>query len=134
MRQFLYGQRFFESNFGFRSTTCWLPDTFGFSSQLPQLCRLAGMNRFLTQKPCFNSVNDFPHTTFNWWVPRYDSELFQLTTVFIRVSLDGSQVICHMPPAKTYCAEASFENIRNSISNHRSLDQDNTALLAVCGP
>jgi alpha-mannosidase len=68
VRQFLYGQRFFEAEFGTRSTTCWLPDTFGFSSQLPQLCRQAGMNRFLTQKPCFNSVNDFPHTSFNWYV------------------------------------------------------------------
>ncbi|CZR51050.1 probable alpha-mannosidase [Phialocephala subalpina] len=112
VRQFLYGQRFFESNFGFRSTTCWLPDSFGFSSQLPQLCRQAGMARFLTQKPCFNSVNDFPHTTFNW------------------VALDGSQVICHIPPAKTYCAEASFGDIKRSISNHKSLDQDNTALIA----
>ncbi|KAH6663350.1 glycosyl hydrolase family 38 domain-containing protein [Halenospora varia] len=112
VRQFLYGQRFFESNFGSRSTTCWLPDTFGFSSQLPQLCRQAGMNRFLTQKPCFNSVNGFPHTTFNW------------------VALDGSQVICHMPPAKTYCAEVNFGDIKRSISNHKSLDQDNTALIA----
>ncbi|KAJ1325200.1 alpha-mannosidase [Microdochium nivale] len=112
VRQFLYGQRFFQREFGFRSTTSWLPDTFGFSCQIPQICRLAGMTRFLTQKPCFNSVNDFPHTSFNW------------------VSLDGSQVICHMPPAKTYCAEGNFENIRNSIANHRSLDQDNTALLA----
>jgi len=112
VRQFLYGQRFFQREFGFRSTTSWLPDTFGFSCQIPQICRLAGMTRFLTQKPCFNSVNDFPHTSFNW------------------VSLDGSQVICHMPPAKTYCAEGNFENIKNSISNHKSLDQDNTALLA----
>ncbi|KAI9155112.1 glycosyl hydrolase family 38 domain-containing [Paramyrothecium foliicola] len=112
VRQFLYGQRFFEAEFGFRSTTSWLPDTFGFSCQIPQICRLAGMTRFLTQKPCFNSVNDFPHTTFNW------------------VALDGSQVICHMPPARTYCAEGNYENITKSISNHRSLDQDNTALLA----
>ncbi|KAH7305165.1 alpha-mannosidase [Rhexocercosporidium sp. MPI-PUGE-AT-0058] len=112
VRQFLYGQRFFEAEFGFRSTTSWLPDTFGFSCQIPQICRLAGMTRFLTQKPCFNSVNDFPHTTFNW------------------VALDGSQVVCHMPPAKTYCAEGNYENITKSISNHRSLDQDNTALLA----
>ncbi|KAF6806246.1 alpha-mannosidase, partial [Colletotrichum sojae] len=35
VRQFLFGQRFFESYFGFRSTTCWLPDTFGQSSQIP---------------------------------------------------------------------------------------------------
>ncbi|KAK0106272.1 hypothetical protein ONS96_003912 [Cadophora gregata f. sp. sojae] len=112
IRQFLYGQRFFEAEFGARSTTSWLPDTFGFSCQIPQICRLAGMTRFLTQKPCFNSVNDFPHTTFNW------------------VALDGSQVICHMPPARTYCAEGNYENITKSISNHRSLDQDNAALLA----
>ncbi|CZT10454.1 probable alpha-mannosidase [Rhynchosporium graminicola] len=115
IRQFLYEQRFFEAEFGFRSTTSWLPDTFGFSCQIPQICRLAGMTRFLTQKPCFNSVNDFPHTTFKW------------------VALDGSQVICHMPPAKTYCAEGNYENITKSIcciSNHKSLDQDNIALLA----
>lgn len=54
--------------------------------------------------------------------------------ILCRVSLDGSQVICHMPPAKTYCAEGNFENIKNSIANHKSLDQDNTALLAVRQP
>ncbi|KAF7550510.1 hypothetical protein G7Z17_g5670 [Cylindrodendrum hubeiense] len=112
VRQFLYGQRFFEAEFGFRSTTSWLPDTFGFSCQIPQICRLAGMTRFMTQKPCFNSVNEFPHTTFNW------------------VALDGSQVICHMPPCKTYTAEGNYQNITQSISNHKSLDQDNTALMA----
>ncbi|CRK05543.1 Alpha-mannosidase like protein [Verticillium longisporum] len=112
VRQFLYGQRFFEAEFGFRSTTSWLPDTFGFSCQIPQICRLAGMPRFMTQKPCFNSVNEFPHTTFNW------------------VALDGSQVICHMPPCKTYTAEANYTDITKSISNHKSLDQDNTALMA----
>jgi len=56
-----------------------------------------------------------------------------LTHVY-RVALDGSQVICHMPPAKTYCAEGNYENITKSISNHKSLDQDNTALLAVSNP
>lgn len=115
VRQFLYGQRFFEAEFGFRSTTSWLPDTFGFSCQIPQICRLAGMNRFLTQKPCFNSVNEFPHTTFNW------------------VALDGSQVLCHMPPAKNYCSEGNFEHITRSVNSHKSLDQDNTSLLAVGG-
>ena len=37
VRQFLYGQRYFESHFGERCTTFWLPDTFGYSAQLPQL-------------------------------------------------------------------------------------------------
>ncbi|KAL2142329.1 hypothetical protein VTI28DRAFT_1338 [Corynascus sepedonium] len=111
VRQFLYGQRFYESNFGRRCQTFWLPDTFGYSSQLPQLCRLAGMTRFLTQKLSWNNINRFPHTTFNW------------------VALDGTQVICHMPPAETYTAEAHFGDVKRSMSQHKSLDQDATSLL-----
>ncbi|KAI2467718.1 glycoside hydrolase family 38 protein [Annulohypoxylon bovei var. microspora] len=111
VRQFLYGQRFFQSNFGDRCRTFWLPDTFGYSSQLPQICRLAGMDRFLTQKLSWNNINNFPHTTFNW------------------VSLDGSQVICHMPPSETYTAEAEFGDVKRSITQHKSMDQDHTSLL-----
>lgn len=111
VRQFLYGQRFFESNFGERCKTFWLPDTFGYSGQLPQICRLAGMTRFFTQKLSWNNINNFPHTTFNW------------------VSLDGSQVICHMAPSETYTADAHFGDVRRSVTQHKSLNQDNTSLL-----
>ncbi|KAL2072506.1 hypothetical protein VTL71DRAFT_11849 [Oculimacula yallundae] len=111
VRQFVYGQRFFESNFGERCRTFWLPDTFGYSSQLPQLCRLAGMTRFFTQKLSWNNINKFPHTTFNW------------------VSLDGSQVICHMAPSETYTAEANFGDVKRSVTQHKSMDQDETSLL-----
>ncbi|KAF2874655.1 glycosyl hydrolases family 38 N-terminal domain-containing protein [Massariosphaeria phaeospora] len=111
IRQFLYGQRYFESRFGERCRTFWLPDTFGYSTQLPQVCRLAGMTRFLTQKLSWNNINNFPHTTFNW------------------VALDNSQVICHMPPSETYTAEANFGDVRRSVSQHKSLDQDKTSLL-----
>lgn len=111
VRQFLYGQRFFESHFGERCKTFWLPDTFGYSGQLPQLCRLAGMTRFFTQKLSWNNINKFPHTTFNW------------------VSLDGSQVICHMAPSETYTADANFGDVRRSVTQHKSMDQDPTSLL-----
>lgn len=111
VRQFLYGQRFFESRFGERCKTFWLPDTFGYSGQLPQLCRLAGMRRFFTQKLSWNNINKFPHTTFNW------------------VSLDGSQVICHMAPSETYTADANFGDVRRSVTQHKSMDQDPTSLL-----
>lgn len=110
-RQFLYGQRFFESNFGERCKTFWLPDTFGYSAQLPQLCRQSGMKRFFTQKLSWNNINKFPHTTFNW------------------VSLDGSQVICHMCPSETYTAEANLGDLRKSVTQHKSMDQDATSLL-----
>jgi alpha-mannosidase len=111
VRQFLYGQRFFESHFGERCTTFWLPDTFGYSAQLPQLCRLAGMSRFFTQKLSWNNINNFPHTTFKW------------------VSLDGSQVMCHMAPSETYTADAHFGDVKRSVTQHKSMDQDNTSLL-----
>ena len=112
VRQFLYGQRFFESRFGERCRTFWLPDTFGYSTQLPQLTRLAGMSRFFTQKISWNNINSFPHTTFRW------------------VSLDNSQVICHMAPANTYTADAHFGDVSRSLSQNKSMDQDATGILA----
>ncbi|PFH56278.1 hypothetical protein XA68_16781 [Ophiocordyceps unilateralis] len=111
IRQFFYGQRFFEAEFGARCRTFWLPDTFGYSSQLPQLCRLAGMDRFMTQKLSWNNINTFPHTTFMW------------------VSPDGSQVICHMPPSETYTSEANFGDLSRSISKHKTLRVDSSSLL-----
>ncbi|KAF7594494.1 Glycoside hydrolase, 38 vacuolar alpha mannosidase [Aspergillus hancockii] len=111
VRQFLYGQRFFESHFGERCTTFWLPDTFGYSTQIPQLCRLAGMSRFFTQKLSWNNINNFPHTTFRW------------------VALDGSQVMCHMAPSETYTASAHFGDVKRSVTQHKSMDQDSTSLL-----
>ncbi|KAJ5884878.1 CAZyme family GH38 [Penicillium taxi] len=111
VRQFLYGQRFFESHFGKRCTTFWLPDTFGYSTQIPQICRLAGMSRFFTQKLSWNNINNFPHTTFQW------------------VALDGSQVLCHMAPAETYTAEAHFGDVKRSVTQHKSMDKDKSSLL-----
>ncbi|KAF1835446.1 alpha-mannosidase-like protein [Decorospora gaudefroyi] len=111
IRQFLYGQRYFESKFGQRCRTFWLPDTFGYSTQLPQICRISGMTRFLTQKLSWNNINNFPHTTFNW------------------VALDNSQVICHMPPSETYTCEANFGDVKRSVTQHKSLDQDKTSLI-----
>lgn len=49
-RQYLYGQRYFEEKFGSKCREAWLPDTFGYASQLPQILRLAGMEYFFTQK------------------------------------------------------------------------------------
>jgi alpha-mannosidase len=49
-RQMIFGQRYFESRFGKRCDTAWLPDTFGLTGALPQLIRGAGMDYFFTQK------------------------------------------------------------------------------------
>ena len=79
-RQLTFGQRYFESRFGKRSTVAWLPDSFGLTGALPQIIRGAGMDYFFTQKLSWNNINVFPHSTFNW------------------VGIDGTQVLCHMTP------------------------------------
>jgi alpha-mannosidase len=111
VRQFLYGQRFFESRFGKRSQTFVLPDTFGYSSQLPQISRLSGAPNFFTQKISWNNINKFPHSTFNW------------------AGLDGSIVLTHMTPVDSYNASCSIEELQRAINNHKNIDVTKHALL-----
>ncbi|QPG73271.1 hypothetical protein FOA43_000579 [Brettanomyces nanus] len=110
-RQFILGQRYFEHLFGFRSNIYWLPDSFGYSSQIPQICRLAGMPNFLTQKLSWNNVDVFPDSSFNW------------------VGLDYSQVLVHMPPDNTYTADANFGDVKRSVQNHKNLYSDQKGML-----
>ncbi|EPQ55548.1 glycoside hydrolase family 38 protein [Gloeophyllum trabeum ATCC 11539] len=110
-RQFVFGQRYFESRFGKRCDTAWLPDSFGLTGALPQLIRLAGMKYFFTQKLSWNNINTFPHSTFNW------------------VGIDGTQVLCHMTPVDTYTAQATVGDVNKAITNHKNLESNDTALL-----
>ncbi|ORX38066.1 glycosyl hydrolases family 38 N-terminal domain-domain-containing protein [Kockovaella imperatae] len=103
-RQFLHGQRYFESRFGQRCTTFALPDSFGFSSQLPQIARLSGATNFYTQKMSWNLTNHFPHTSFNW------------------IGLDGSQLLSHMSPTELYSSTCSIPEICMNITNHGNAD------------
>ncbi|ODV80623.1 glycoside hydrolase family 38 protein [Suhomyces tanzawaensis NRRL Y-17324] len=111
IRQFLLGQRFQYSEFGFYSNVFWLPDTFGYSSQIPQICQQVGITRFLTQKLSWNNINSFPLSTFNW------------------KALDGSQVLVHMPPANTYTAAAHFGDVVRSSQQHKNLEDVPAGLL-----
>ena len=43
VRQMLFGQQYFETRFGKRCETAWLPDSFGLTGALPQLIRGAGV-------------------------------------------------------------------------------------------
>ncbi|RZM75457.1 alpha-mannosidase [Leptolyngbya iicbica] len=65
-RQILYGQRYAQSRFGQMSAIAWLPDSFGFSWQLPQLLKLGGVDYFATQKLRWNEATPFPHSLFEW--------------------------------------------------------------------
>lgn len=60
VRQFIHGQRFFEDHFSIRCKEFWLPDTFGYAAQLPQIMKECGIDYFMTQKLSWNLFNKFP--------------------------------------------------------------------------
>ena len=110
-RQFLYGQRFFKDNFGSYCNVFFMPDTFGYSAQLPQIMSEAGIKRFMTQKLSWNRYNTFPYNTFNWW------------------GLDGTQVLTHFPPADTYSSDGKLDSVLKSQSNFKDKAISNYSLL-----
>jgi alpha-mannosidase len=65
-RQLLYGQRFFKEKFSRQARIGFLPDSFGFSANMPQLLRKSGLHVFITQKIMWNDTTEFPYHTFNW--------------------------------------------------------------------
>jgi alpha-mannosidase len=101
VRQFLYGQRFFETELGVRCHGVWLPDSFGYSPALPQLVRRAGFDWFFTQKISWNQVNTFPHHTFLW------------------EGIDGSRVLSHFPPMDTYNSQLSGAELAKASRQFR---------------
>ncbi|KAK1215351.1 Glycoside hydrolase, 38 vacuolar alpha mannosidase [Marasmius sp. AFHP31] len=111
VRQFVFGQRYFESRFGKRCETAWLPDSFGLTGAYPQIIRGAGMKYFFTQKLSWNNINVFPHSTFNW------------------VGIDGTQVLCHMTPVDTYTAQATVGDVNKGVTNHKNIESSDTSLL-----
>ncbi|GAA0134975.1 alpha-mannosidase [Paenibacillus sp. YSY-4.3] len=66
MRQMLYGQRFYQEEFGMTSDIEWLPDTFGYCASLPQILQHGGIRYFMTTKLGWNDTNVFPYDLFNW--------------------------------------------------------------------
>lgn len=111
VRQFLQGQRFFERELGGRSDIFWNPDVFGYNGQLPQIMRVCGIRRFLTQKLSWNRFTTPEHQTFIW------------------EAVDGSQVIAHFPPADTYNAAATIEELRRSARDYKDHVHSRTSML-----
>uniref|UniRef100_A0A8B9RDR1 alpha-mannosidase n=1 Tax=Astyanax mexicanus TaxID=7994 RepID=A0A8B9RDR1_ASTMX len=107
VRQFLEGQNFFKAEFGQYCKEFWLPDTFGYSAQLPQLMQGSGISRFLTQKLSWNLVNTFPHNTFFW------------------EGINGSLVLTHFPPGNSYEMKGRVEDLINTLKNNKDKGRAN---------
>ena len=66
VRQFLYGQKFTSEYFGKKSDCFWLPDTFGYNGNIPQIMKGCGVDYFMTTKISWNDTNPFPYDAFYW--------------------------------------------------------------------
>lgn len=85
VRQFLWGQKYTEKQFGgFRSNNFWLPDTFGYSAAIPQIMKGCGVEYFFTTKLSWNDTNVFPYDSFYW------------------EGLDGTRVFTHFNATHCY--------------------------------
>ncbi|MFE1664662.1 alpha-mannosidase [Microbacterium sp. P02] len=113
VRQALHGRRFLEEEFGISREDmrlCWLPDTFGYNGNLPQILRKSGMDWFQTIKLTWNKVNVFPHRTFRWQ------------------GIDGSTVLVHMPPEGDYNSRGAADGLLTGVRRYPERELD-TALL-----
>lgn len=111
MRQMLYADRYWRGKFGDergRQRFLYLPDTFGFPPQLPQIMRCAGLDTFITNKLHWNSHNVFPHTTFEWR------------------GLDGSVVLAHNTPGMDYNASNTPKELIRGEKTHKNKDLPST--------
>ncbi|MFV0308925.1 MAG: alpha-mannosidase [Desertimonas sp.] len=111
VRQIVHGQRYFEEQFGVRSTEVWIPDVFGYPAGLPQVFAAGGMRRFVTQKLSWNRTNRFPHSTF-WWE-----------------GVDGTRVLTHFPPVDSYGAEVEPGELVASLGRFREHDWSRWSLV-----
>src|SRR3972149_3960418 len=68
-RQLLYGQKFFEENFGRRAVIGWNPDSFGYNRNMPMFFLNSNIDVFITQKIGWDDTNVFPYRVFWWEAP-----------------------------------------------------------------
>ncbi len=104
VRQMLHADRWWRSRFGEKGKQrfLFLPDTFGFGSNLPQLMRLAGLDTFITNKLHWWQHTTFPFTTFVWR------------------GIDGSAVLGHNTPGQDYNAVNTPKELRRGEATHRN--------------
>lgn len=81
VRQLLIGKRWYRQHYGVDVRIGWNPDSFGFSRQLPQIYKKAGVDYFITTKLGWNDTNKLPLQLFWWQSP------------------DGSRVLSYFPPS-----------------------------------
>jgi alpha-mannosidase len=114
VRQLLFGQRYFQNKFERTAKVAWLPDSFGFNGNLPQLLLSAGVPYFFTHKLTWNERNPFPFDLY-WWE-----------------GIDGSRVLAHSftNPKNGYNADITAFEIGETWRRFRAKQSQEHTLLA----
>jgi alpha-mannosidase len=97
-RQLLYGKRYFQQKFGVDVKIGWNPDSFGYTWQLPQIYKRAGVDYFVTQKIYWNDTTNFPYQLFRWQAP------------------DGSSLLTYFP--HDYANDIQPAKMANDLSHY----------------
>lgn len=111
IRQISYGQRYFRDRFGGAPKGIWLPDSFGYNGQFPQIARRSGYEWFLTQKISWSDTTRFPHHSFMW------------------EGIDGSRIFTHFPPSDNYGSQVTAKELKYSESNFKDKDLSDKAIM-----
>jgi len=110
-RQELYGQKFWQEEFGHYVKLRWLPDTFGYSACIPQLLKLSGQDNFMTIKISWSNRTLFPYNTFRW------------------AGIDGSEVTVHMPPEGNYNSVAGPKALLSAKKGIKKTDPQDRLMI-----
>ena len=104
IRNLLYGREATERMFpGYKGDTYFLPDSFGYNGNLPQILKECGVTYFVTSKLSWNDTNRFPYDTFLW------------------EGIDGTKVKAHMIPGG-YNGENKPEELMQLWGNIKNKD------------
>jgi alpha-mannosidase len=83
VRQRLLGQRFFLTHFGHIADIAWLPDSFGYNLNLPQIFTRSGAKYLWAKKIGTNKETVFPFQHFVWRSPDGSEVLTSLNTMSV---------------------------------------------------
>ena len=122
-RQFLYGMKLFEKEFGHKAEYLWLPDVFGYSWALPQILNGVGINTFMTTKISWNQFNTMPHDLFKWrGIDGSEVMTYFITTPEVGHALDNRY--------STYNGQVSPRSVLGSWTKFRDKNLSNETLIS----
>ncbi|MEM1237892.1 MAG: glycoside hydrolase family 38 C-terminal domain-containing protein [Pseudomonadota bacterium] len=114
VRQLILGRDFFRDEFGDVETdVLWLPDTFGFPGQIPQLMKMAGLEWFVTNKLNWNQINRVPWASHHW-------EGIDGTKVMAHI-LTTPRAVQYLPFPTNYKSDLSASEVLGTWSNAQGM-------------